>query len=144
MCAYDSLFGTTSFLSYRDTNPVLILQTFEDILDILCSKKQNDLGLKPIDKDMIDRAIVQVFSDFDRPCSPQNVGDELFYYGIDEDQSQKRRTMLLNVGIADVINDCGYIVKQKNDGSIRKAIVGGEIKTELIPDFHVINVFEDN
>ena len=150
MSSYNGFSGTTSFLSYRDTSPLLVLSAIDNIIDFLADSKNSKSdqkddsisSLPPVDDEMVDRAIVQVFSSFDSPVAPKNAGDQMFLTGIDDNDLQKRRSALLKVTKKDVIEGFKEIANKKKDKMMRQAIVGGKIDKSLIPDFYVVDVFD--
>lgn len=141
MARYSALMGTTSFLSYRDTSPLLVLKAIDDIIESLATNKKSNL-LPPIDDQMVDRAIVQVFSGFDAPIAPKNAGDSLFLSGVDDALLQKRRSALLKVNKKSIVEDFVYIEEKMKNKLGRETIVGGKIDKALIPEFHVVDVFD--
>ncbi|OHT05182.1 Mitochondrial presequence protease [Tritrichomonas foetus] len=127
---FSSLDATMSFASYRDTSPIKVLQAIDDSI--------KSISLGQINDEMINRSIISLFSSLDSPESPNEVGNELFFYNLSSEIKQKRRTAFLNTNKADVQKVFEEIEKRNEK---RKAIVGGSIEEKLIPGLYVIDVF---
>lgn len=143
MARYSALTGTISFLSYRDTSPVLVLSTINEIVEAIANPESKQANSLPhVDDEMVDRAIVQVFSSFDSPVAPKDAGNSMFLLGINDEILQKRRTALLKVTKKEVVDDFAFISRKKKEKMAREVIVGGKIDSTHIPDFYVVDVFD--
>lgn len=91
--------------SFRDPSPTKCLEAFEKALDI-CANEEN------ITDDMVERAIMKVFSDFDSPESPSNKG-YLDYDGKPKDLIQKRRNSVYNATKQQIVEIAKFL-KEKN------------------------------
>ena len=125
----DMYSGTTSFVSYRDTNPVQVLKAFREALD---------LAINQVDDDMIKRTIIRIISKIDHPVSPGNVGLNRFYNGFTNELAQKTRTKILKMTKKEVIQQA----KEMKGEKWTSCIVGNSATTTKPDGFNVIKVFD--
>jgi Zn-dependent M16 (insulinase) family peptidase len=115
--------GIFTFGSYRDSNPIKVLEAFNQSLTMAGE----------ITEEMVERTIVRKASHMDHPTPPGYDGIGCF---VDEEsckRKQERRTALLNVSKNDIIE---AIQKLLTNGNVNVVVLGG---TEL-PGFEVIDL----
>lgn len=101
----DNIKGLFSMRSFRDPNPAACLEAFQTVLDI-CKNEAS------IEDDMIDRAVVKVFSSFDQPIAPSSKGMTLFD-GRTNELMQQRRDTVYNVTKAQLVEMATSLSQQK-------------------------------
>ncbi|KAH0793883.1 Clan ME, family M16, insulinase-like metallopeptidase [Histomonas meleagridis] len=85
--SYLSMSGIISLTSYRDSNPLLVLNAFKKALGLIADGK--------IDDEMVERAVIRRFSVLDTPLAPKEKGFTA-YEGKTKEKVQKRRSACLN------------------------------------------------
>ena len=113
--------GTYGFVSYRDTNPKEVIDAFKQGVEIATTN---------ITQEMVNRAILQIFSDLDQPQSPSSKGISMFLKGLTNEIIEKFRKNVLKVQARDVIEEAKKMKSCFNEWT--SAIVGS---SALISDF---------
>ena len=96
--------GVFEIRSFRDPNPSKCLEAFQKALDFCASEEK-------ITDEMVDRAIMKVFSDFDYPEEPSTKGN-LEFNGKSKEIIQKRRDIAYNATKKQIV-DLAKSLKEK-------------------------------
>ena len=103
-CIYKSSNGTFTFSSFRDPNCAAVIEASENALHTIADGNINE--------EMVDRAIVKLFTNFDKPTSPANHGLGLFLGRYNNEERRKRRLKFLAVTPNDLVNVAKYLLEQ--------------------------------
>lgn len=101
----DTNLGIFDISSYRDPNPSKCLEAFQKTIDICASGEK-------ITDEMVDRAIMKVFSNFDLPMAPLYKGWNSFH-GETKEMNQKNRDIVFNATKKQII-EIAKLIKEKN------------------------------
>jgi presequence protease len=91
---YSGLDGVFSFYSYRDPNP-------ENSLEVVQNAPRWLLNTA-LSAQYLQEAKLSIFQGIDSPLSPRNELNDVFYYGVRDEQRQQRRENLLDVSLDDL------------------------------------------
>ena len=128
--SYSPFSGVIHFGSYRDTNPLLTLNAINNSL--------HEVSQGNITNEMVDNAIIKVFSSLDKPISPQNKGNDHFLNALSNEILQRRRNIYFKANSTDIIHTVKKMIKK---GEMRYAVVGSEIDAESFSNLSIINIF---
>lgn len=131
IASYNSVKGTFTLSSYRDSNCQGVIKAAHDCLVKVKNGEFTD--------EMVDRAIVQLFTALDKPVSPSIRGYYLFMGNYNQEDKAKRRLKYLDVKKDDLIEAAKYLLEMEE-----RITVLGNISVSQPPDDFLIEKLADN